>query len=143
MLLKVKRQCNGCTACCAGELSLDIFSEKYIGRPCQFLGEKGCTIYEDRPHKPCKTFECEWLKDKDYTFPEWLKPNKSGLILKWKRTKTNIKYIMIIPSKDGYSNEAFLWLVDYANQNSINLEVLFSSKKWHIGSKEFRNFFKK
>jgi hypothetical protein len=50
---------------------------------------------------------------------------------------------MIIPSKDGYSNEAFLWLVDYANQNSINLEVLFSRKKWHIGSKEFRNFFKK
>ena len=75
--MQSKRECDGCTACCDGELILNIYGKRYAGRPCQFNNGSGCTIYEDRPHNPCKTFECTWLRDTKYVFPEWLKKQKT------------------------------------------------------------------
>ena len=140
--MQSKRECDGCTACCDGELILHIHGKRYAGRPCQFNNGSGCTIYKDRPHNPCKTFKCSWLKDEDYTFPEWLKPNKSGFIIMDKKTENGIPYKLIVTSKKGHDEDALLWLITWGNENNINLKFLFPRVKHHIGSKEFRDFYK-
>jgi len=140
-MIKSERQCGTCTKCCQGHLVLDIFGKRWSGRPCQFVGDNGCTIYEDRPKNPCKVFKCEWLKDTDYVFPEWLQPNKSGFMLMWKKNK-EIPYLLAV--KCGEIDEkSLLWLMTFVNENNINLEILTPGKKHRIGSKQYRNYYKK
>ena len=145
MEFEIKRKCGDCTACCDGRLALNIFGKTTVGEPCHYLAEGvGCTIYKNRPKNPCKSFECSWLKDKTFKYPEWLKPNKSGfIILDWKKTKTGIPYIIAVAGRDSYNQEALLWLVEYGNQNDINIEFILQGSKKYIGSKEFRNCFKR
>ena len=146
MEFEVKRQCGDCTACCDGRLSLNIFGNKWVGRPCHYLAEGvGCTIYKNRPQSPCKTFECGWLKDKTFKYPEWLKPNKSGFILMdWKRTKTKIPYIIAIANKDEeFKTDAVFWLMNYCDENNINIEFILQGAKYYFGSKEFKKFFER
>jgi len=79
-MTKTKRECGDCTACCQGWLSGVVNDrEFYPGMPCHFKGCNGCSIYEDRPESPCKTYSCEWLKNDNV--PEWMKPSKSGVII--------------------------------------------------------------
>ena len=77
---ETKRECGDCTACCQGWLSGVVNDrEFYPGMPCHFKGCNGCSIYEDRPESPCKTYSCEWLKNDNV--PEWMKPSESGVII--------------------------------------------------------------
>ena len=139
MRLKTKRQCGDCTACCDGRLVLDIFGKRYSGRSCHYVGKTGCTIYKYRPKNPCRTFNCGWLKDEDFKYPGFLKPNKSGFILlDWKKTKNGIPFIIAVAGRDGYSQEAFLWLIDYCSENDLNIEFIMQNTKHYIGSKEFK-----
>jgi hypothetical protein len=79
-MTETKRECGDCTACCEGWLSGVVNDrEFYPGMPCHFKGCNGCSIYEDRPESPCKTYSCEWLKNNNV--PEWMKPSKSGVII--------------------------------------------------------------
>jgi len=147
MPLKTKRHCGDCIACCDGRLVLDIFGKRLIGRPCHYVSNKGCTIYKHRPKNPCKTFNCGWLRDEHFKYPAFLKPNNSGfLLMDWKKTDTGIPFIIAISGKDGYSNEAFLWLIDYCNKENLNIEFILQTpykSKHYIGSKEFRDYYKK
>ena len=145
MNLKRTRSCDGCTACCDGRLSTNVFGRKTVGQPCHYLGENKCSIYKHRPKDPCKIFECSWLKDKHFKYPEWLKPDKSGLLLMdWKKTKSGIPYIIAIANKDlGYSNDAVFWLINYCNNNNLNIEFILQGVKHYIGSKEFKKYFKR
>ena len=147
MPLKTKRHCGDCIACCDGRLVLDIFGKRLIGRPCHYVSNKGCTIYKHRPKNPCKTFNCGWLRDEHFKYPAFLKPNRSGFILMdWKKTKKGIPFIIAISGKDGYSNEAFLWLIDHCNKENLNIEFILQTpykSKHYIGSKEFRDYYKK
>ena len=79
-MTETKRECGDCTACCEGWLSGVVHDrEFYPGMPCHFKGCNGCSIYENRPESPCKTYSCEWLKNDNV--PEWMKPSKSGVII--------------------------------------------------------------
>lgn len=68
--------CNGCTQCCKGPLrSLPLVMDPNPGRfetykvgemiylankpngDCLYLGDEGCTIYEDRPVE-CRVYDC-------------------------------------------------------------------------------------
>lgn len=65
------RECSACNLCC---ICLEIESKpgystlldsgEDIAKPanqrCQFLGPKGCTVYEVRP-LVCREFRCDWL----------------------------------------------------------------------------------
>lgn len=74
------RSCDGCTACCQGKLSGQVYGIPFhAGRPCHFVGNSGCSIYEKRPDSPCKLYSCAWLNDK--ILPEWMKPNRSGVLI--------------------------------------------------------------
>tara|TARA_R110001606_G_scaffold338829_1_gene486884 strand:- start:2643 stop:3065 length:423 start_codon:yes stop_codon:yes gene_type:complete len=136
------RECGDCTQCCQGNLVLKIFDQRWTGRPCQFVGEKGCTIYKDRPKDPCKDFKCGWLGDTDYVFPEWMKPDKSGLILMWKK-RNSIPYLLAVHCKSGTNVEALLWLFTWVDDNNVNLEILGQRQKHLVGTKEFKNSYKK
>lgn len=50
------------------------------GVACHFRGEAGCTIYPDRPPNPCKSFECEWLRQGSL-IPEEFRPDRVGAII--------------------------------------------------------------
>jgi len=146
MKFEVNRKCGNCTACCDGRLALDIHGKQYVGRPCHYLAEnRGCTIYKNRPHNPCKTFECGWLKDKTFKYPEWLKPDECGFILMdWKKTKNNIPYIIAIANKDKeFKTDAVFWLMDYCNSNDLNIEFILQGAKYYFGSKEFKKYWNK
>ena len=75
------RICGGCTACCEGWLSGDAYGKKFFrGMPCYYKNSKGCSIYENRPENPCKTYQCAWLRHPDI-FPEWMKPSESKVLM--------------------------------------------------------------
>lgn len=143
--MKSKRSCDGCIACCDGRLKLHVHGNEWVGRPCQFVKKGvGCSIYKDRPKNPCVVFQCSWLKDDNYMYPEWLKPDKSNLlIMDWKKTKTGIPYVIAVSGRDGYDKESMLWLIEHCNKRNLNLELILQGSKHYIGSKEFRKFFKK
>ena len=85
--MEIKRDCEGCTKCCEGWLWSEAYGHKFWpGRPCHFMCEKGCSIYENRPVDPCKNFKCEWLTNSD--IPEWMKPSVSNVII-CKRIENN------------------------------------------------------
>ena len=82
MELIVGRSCGGCTECCNGSSKLygEVYGKQFhSGKPCHYVGETGCTIYENRPENPCVRFKCEWLNNPKM-FPEWTKPNISKII---------------------------------------------------------------
>ena len=62
----------------------------------------------------------------------------------WKKTKSGIPYIIAIANKDlGYSNDAVFWLINYCNNNNLNIEFILQGVKHYIGSKEFKKYFKR
>ena len=136
--MKKTRECDGCTACCDGRLLLKVFGHTWVGRPCQFKTDKGCGIYEHSPKDPCQNYRCEWLKDTDFTFPEFLKPDQSGVVMNMMKTKSGIPYLRAVAGRDGYDKEALLWLVDYGNENKINLRFILQGSKYSFGTKDFR-----
>ena len=88
------RTCDGCTKCCDGWLWGEAHGHKfYKGRPCHFIGPKGCTIYDSRPESPCRTFRCEWLINED--IPAWMKPDKINAIIVRRTRDDNREYFEI------------------------------------------------
>lgn len=73
------RQCGNCNACCSGTLIADIYGhEMKQGKPCYFLKRGKCSIYNDRPHSPCRTYQCGWSQ---HLLEEDMRPDKIGLIV--------------------------------------------------------------
>lgn len=73
------RPCGDCTGCCSGKLAANIYGhEMYDGKPCHFLKRGKCSIYNDRPHSPCRTYQCAWSQ---HLLDEDMRPDKIGLIV--------------------------------------------------------------
>ena len=98
------RPCGDCTACCSGQLAGEIYGHKmFPGKPCHFLMENKCSIYESRPTSPCKTFQCAWsqrLLDED------MRPDKIGLMVSVE-TKGKEQFLRIVevvpkPPQESY-----------------------------------------
>jgi len=132
---KNNRNCNGCTKCCEGWLSGNIYGyKKYTGRPCHFVKSDGCSIYKKRPQDPCRSFKCEWLINLD--IPEWLYPKESKVIIK-KENINNIPYLRVVEAGEKLSVEILNWLLlKYINDGTNIVYHINNGKNW-IGSKEF------
>lgn len=77
-----KRECGNCTACCDGWLVINTDSIKaYPGKPCAYSVNNGCEIYQTRPERPCRTFNCSWVMCENDELPDWLKPSNSKAIV--------------------------------------------------------------
>ncbi len=126
-----ERQCGDCKACCEGWLHAEIYGEMmYPGKPCHFIGDNGCSIYKDRPEKPCKTYKCVWLDDT--SVPGYFKPNKIGTILT-RKVIENIEFIEAYEAGKKIDSLLLSWLF-FSGKNF--LFTINGIAHWW-GSKEF------
>lgn len=104
------RFCGDCSACCEGWLHGSAHGYQFWpSRKCHFLGSNGCSIYENRPDSPCKSFKCLWLTGENDT-PQWMKPNDCGVILSYQSVK-GITYILATETGKQLNVEVLSWLI--------------------------------
>lgn len=134
----IKRSCGDCTECCKGWLSASIYGrEMHEGRPCHFVGIKGCSIYKDRPEDPCKGFQCEWLKDDGTLYPEWLKPDVSKIIITKRSWAEGKDYLSVKECGQSISSTALNWLYVFGGQISIPMQIQVAGTWNKMGPPEF------
>ncbi len=132
------RQCDGCTACCDGWASGVAHGHTfYPGKKCHYVGETGCTIYEQRPKDPCVNFRCVWVTYK--TVPEWMKPNKINAMLVAESVE-GIPYVTVKEMGQRLDSRVLSWVVLAVQSNLIPNARYEIDGGWNfIGTPEFRN----
>jgi len=110
-----QRACGTCTKCCQGHLHGSAHGHHFqAGKPCFFVGEKGCTIYADRPKDPCVSFKCEWLAS-DY-LPMWMRPDLSKVIVV-KRTYDDGEWLELTEAGQKMDSAVLSWMLIWAANN--------------------------
>lgn len=141
------KSCGSCSACCSGVLTGEAYGHSfYDGRPCFFLTEKGCGIYENRPENPCVSYECAYLY-KDF-FPHWMRPDLSGAICTTrahmldKKHKDDedefIYYLQVLEYDKKLSAQTLMWFIEnQRNGNIENLLIRLDGATYRFGSDRF------
>ena len=112
------RSCGSCTACCDGWLQIEVrVHRSRPGSPCPFRAGHGCSIYEQRPAKPCREFVCGWLAGSS-PLPDWMRPDKSDLIMlaanfPWRGLPVDV----IVPVGARPKRKALDWLMRFSAAN--------------------------
>ena len=121
--IKPERTCDGCTACCEGWLPGEAYGKKfYPGSPCYYKCESKCSIYEDRPETPCRTYLCEWRQNLD--FPEWLKPSISKVIVSRKHDEIlNESFFTVTEMGQKIDSSILTWLFKYFLEKKISMMI--------------------
>lgn len=133
VLKDLKKSCGDCTVCCSGALSGEAHGHAFFkGRPCFFVTTKGCSIYEDRPESPCKSFKCGYLSEN--FFPEYMRPDISGALTTMRVFKYTekvmqddkevevekfIPYMHVIDYKHTMDAATLMWFIEKYMVNSI------------------------
>jgi hypothetical protein len=98
--LLAMRQCGSCTACCQGWLKASIRGhDMHRGQPCHYVAATGCSIYEERPASPCRSFSCGW-KAMPGLFPASFRPDQAGFIIKASTWDQFDVFILVSAGKD-------------------------------------------
>ena len=136
------RECGNCHKCCDGWLKGNVNGKSfYPGKPCHFvLSRKGCTIYENRPDNPCKSYVCEWLVNDD--FPEWFKPELSNVLIN-KRNVSGHNFYCLKECGIKIDSAALNWFIQYALTNNYNIVYEVDGGKNFIGCPEFVEAYRK
>lgn len=114
-----QRTCDGCTKCCQGHLRGTAHGHFFQpGQPCFYVGEKGCSIYADRPHDPCKIFKCEWLAQ-DY-LPMWFRPDLSKVIVV-NRQFDDGEWLEVCEAGQKMDSAVLSWVLIWAANNKKNV----------------------
>ena len=136
-----KRECGKCTACCQGTLSGEACGHHfYPGQPCHWVGESGCTVYDQRP-PVCSGFTCAWLFD-NY-LPMWFQPNLSNIICTWQIWKEGddgkiYTYLKVHSTNNGFVDEKYMRWLHTAN---INCSILNGANlPTYLGDPEFKQW---
>jgi|688.fasta_scaffold186293_4 hypothetical protein len=117
--IKPQRSCDGCTKCCQGHLHGTAHGHSFqSGKPCFFVGDKGCSIYADRPQNPCVDFKCEWLAQ-DY-LPMWFRPDLSKVIVV-KRQHDDGEWLEVCEAGQKMDSSVLSWLLIWAANNKKNV----------------------
>lgn len=139
MIENKPRSCGDCSACCQGWLHGEAHGYAFWpGRQCHFNGKNGCTIYEDRPENPCKSFKCGWLAN-EIRVPAWMRPDQCKVILSHQQ-KQGIPYILATEVGETLNPEVLSWLfMEYLNGNIGNFAYQLNGGMNFVGSDEFLN----
>jgi hypothetical protein len=125
--------------CCEGWIHGDAHGHNfYPGIPCFFhkkTDKGGCSIYKDRPEKPCKLFKCGWLAEPEL-FPEWLKPELSKVIVV-KEYKNNHEYYVFKNCGQELSTRLLDWIILFSLNNKKNIVYYVDGHLRKIGTPEF------
>lgn len=131
------RTCGECKACCEGWLEGEVRGQKFFrGRPCSFISCNGCTIYEERPKDPCQSYTCLWLTSE--SMPEWMRPDKSKVILTHK-VEQGVPYVYAMETSTKMDSAILSWIVQSCFNNNWNLRYTVDFGNNYLGSKEFVN----
>ena len=106
----------------------------FPGRPCHFVGEGCCTIYNERPETPCKTFSCAWKEN--VVMPEWLRPDKSNCILVL-IDQDGFKYLKAIETEFDMKSNVLSYIIQFCIKNNVNLTWVVKGQEYHLGSPDF------
>jgi len=131
------RTCGGCTACCDGWLTANVLGHDMSpGTACHFRGEGGCTIYEHRPHDPCRGFTCGWLV-KGNPFPESFRPDRLGVIVIIKPWRDRFAYVLV---QAGRAPDAKLleWMRAHSTETGRPFLFQVDGRQRGYGSEEFQ-----
>jgi hypothetical protein len=101
------------------------------------MGDGCCTIYDDRPVEPCQSYRCIWLIDNE--IPEWMKPEKSKVILTARSWGENNSKIFLEASECGEKIDSSVlnWLFSYFLRTETPLKVQVGGGWNYYGSQEF------
>ena len=128
------RTCDGCTKCCEGFVTAQIYSYTMdIGKPCRFKGNKCCTIYDYRPTDPCKIFNCEWKRG---NLPLDWKPNKIG-IMSASYNYQGKKFIAIIEAGSKHDQKVIDYYQKLYDEGKIDNFMYVQDGKEIIVSRDF------
>ena len=98
------RPCDECNACCAGQLSGEVYGRKFgCGKKCDFLIKGLCSIYNDRP-KMCRDYQCAWTQ---HLFDEDLRPDKCGLMISVENDENEQKFFRIMEIRPNVASEVY------------------------------------
>lgn len=129
-----KRTCDACTECCKGWVTGNAHGHYfYPGKPCFYL-QKNCTIYENRPDNPCKSFECHWLATED--LPMWFRPDLSKVLVV-KREIDGVEYFSATECGEKMDSSVLSWLFNWALSNNLNFQYQVNGGFNRLGSPEF------
>ena len=141
------RECGACTACCDGWLISDMLNMR-PGQPCRHRANEGCSIYEERPEKPCRTFSCLWLTE-DFPLPETARPDQSGVILSRLGSWGPWPVLAATPTGEKFDPPTFDFLKLFCTRNNVailfaELEMIddsFTGRGWQktFGPDDFMN----
>lgn len=131
-----KKSCGSCTKCCEGWLLFTVNSiQIHPNKPCYMLKKGvGCTDYENRPEKPCKSFKCAWLMIDD--MPEEFKPDRCGVIMNY-NFNGQYGWFVLTRSPNNPTAEFLQWAIKYANDKKQNIVWSIDSKTFWLGTNDF------
>jgi len=113
-----QRQCGECTVCCSGALIGEAYGNRFGPKPCIFLVENKCTIYETRP-QTCRNYQCAWLQG---LLPEWMKPSECGVLISVEGTTQ--QYLKVMPlHTDALTPEIIKWLDKWTKENNTYYRI--------------------
>lgn len=138
---QVIRHCDGCKKCCEGWLAGTAHNiDFYPGKPCHFLSNKrGCTIYNNRPDEPCKSYQCEWTVNSN--IPEWMKPDEINVIIT-RRSVNGIEFWDVMEAGSKLDVSVLNWLYIYCINNQQNSVYRINGGFNYIGTDEFIQSYK-
>lgn len=86
---------------------------------------------------PCKSFVCSWLGDQNNTFPEWMRPDKCGVLMQPNNTKNGYAYIAVYECGKKIDSSVLNWLILYTLGGGQNISVQVGGGWSHYGTQEF------
>jgi hypothetical protein len=133
------RTCGPCTSCCEAALRINVKGRAVsLGKPCPFLGEHRCMIYEDRPNHPCRSFICGWLAPAS-PLPEWMRPDQAKVIVLLANfTWRGLPVDVAVATGDHPNNEAIDWLRQYSSVNKRALLYQAANDWYAFGPRQFQ-----
>ncbi len=144
-----KRECGSCSECCKGWLTGKIYDyEMSPNYPCHFVDSNKCDgcckIYEHRPEM-CSSYKCEWLTN-PLVFPEWLKPEKSKVIVTERlhedeESGEQIPYWSVKECGQKIESTVLNYLLLLVIKNNINIEYEVAGLYHYLGSERFLEIF--
>ena len=135
--LDAARSCGMCTTCCAGWLTCTVLGQEIKpGAGCRFRGAGSCTIYEERPAIPCRSFFCAWRLEGN-PFPESFRPDRLGVIIVLRQWRDRPGYELIPAGRDP---DATLidWISEYSTATGIPFLYYIDGFYRAIGVPEFQ-----
>ena len=108
----------------------------YPGQHCHFLAAGKCTIYDERPHSPCRNFVCGWLGEPE-SFPDEFRPDRIGVIVIRIRWRDAPAYILLSAGREP-DEKLLAWMREYSMRTHRPFFYEQAGEKLGFGPPEFQ-----